>query len=214
MKYSGKHLKRLWETIYNGEYRYAIVTVILCLFFFSCRNKKTALPAQDSLSIETANNKNKNSLSDSTRIDTIPDFDRKQLKDHLPVVTIKVPISPINVVTNPISCFDPNLKINEALELINTGAKDTQWFIVEQKEVDYLKKQFDQLDTILVKNELQKLGWKLVDSTYTSKGNQNKISVRMQKEDRVCNITKTLFLSENKKNNQIQEWFEIREIKK
>lgn len=214
MNYYSKHLKGIWETTCNSKYGYAIITVLLCLFFFSCRNKKTPSPKQDSVSIEAANNKTKHSSSDTTKTDTIPDFDRKQLKDHLPVITIKVPVAPINIVNNPISCFDPNLKVNDAIDLINSGAKNTQWFIVEQKEVNYLKKQFDQLDTILVKNELQKLGWTLTDSTYTSIGNQNKISVQMQKEDRVCNITKTLFLAEDKMNNQIQEWFEIREIKK
>jgi hypothetical protein len=68
-------------------------------------------------------------------------------------------------------------------------------------------------DTLFIQNKLQNLGWKLIDSVQTTIGNQIKISLKMQNENRICNIKKILYLAENKNNNHMEEWFEVRKIK-
>lgn len=110
----------------------------------------------------------------------------------------------------PIKCFNPNLNFNSAIELINSGTENTQWFIVERKEVDFQHTKLDETDTIYLKNELIKLDWKQIDSSNTSIGNQNKISLRLEKDGRICNIKKILWKSNNKSDNQIEETFQIR----
>ena len=82
----------------------------------------------------------------------------------------------------PIKCFDPNLNINDAIKLINSGVDNTQWFIVERKEVNFQHTELDETDTIYIKNELIKLDWKQIDSSNTSIGNQNKISLFLEKD--------------------------------
>ncbi|TYO88085.1 hypothetical protein LX74_03447 [Elizabethkingia miricola] len=150
----------------------------------------------------------------STKKDEVSELNKNELQEIPIETTVKQPIlHPIKFTNDPISCFNPNLDLNAAVDLINSEAVDTQWFIVERKEVNYMKNKLDTSDSILVKNALQKLGWKLMDSVYTSDKDQTKITIVMQKEDKVCNINKTLSLSGNKTNNQIQEWFEIRKAK-
>ncbi|PSL88785.1 hypothetical protein C7V10_09020 [Elizabethkingia miricola] len=150
----------------------------------------------------------------STKKDEVSELNKNELQEIPIETTVKQPIlHPIKFTNDPISCFDPNLDLNAAVDLINSEVVDTQWFIVERKEVNYMKNKLDTSDSILVKNALQKLGWKLMDSVYTSDKDQTKITIVMQKEDKVCNINKTLSLSGNKTNNQIQEWFEIRKAK-
>lgn len=150
--------------------------------------------------------------------DTMPDFDKikytieeKGIKPTIPVLpTFKpVPVEP----PHTISCFNPNLKIEDAIELINSGIENTQWFIVENKKVDYQHTQLDQTDTIWIKEKLLKMDWKLIDSSQTNIGNQNRITLKMQKENRICNIQKELYLAGKENDNVIKEWFEIRKIK-
>ena len=57
------------------------------------------------------------------------------------------------------------------------------------------------------------MDWKLIDSSQTNIGNQNTIILKMQKEHRICNIKKELYLANKKNDNIINEWFEIRKVK-
>ncbi|WP_265427800.1 hypothetical protein [Chryseobacterium sp. YIM B08800] len=150
--------------------------------------------------------------------DTIPDFDsnkyaidEKDIKPPIPIppkiVVVKIPY------IEPIKCFNPNLTINDAVELINSRIMDTQWFIVEDKKVNYQHIKLDQTDTIWMKEKLLKMDWKLIDSSQTNIGNQNRITLKMQKENRICNIKKELYLAGKEYDNVINEWFEIRAIK-
>lgn len=147
--------------------------------------------------------------------DTMPDFDKikytidgKGIKPTIPVLpTFKpVPVEP----PRTISCFNPNLKIEDAIELINSGVENTQWFIVENKKVDYQHTQLDQTDTIWIKEKLLKMDWKLIDSSQTNIGNQNRITLKMQKENRICTIEKKLYLADKKNDNSVDESFQIR----
>ncbi|MBC9929976.1 hypothetical protein [Chitinophaga qingshengii] len=144
--------------------------------------------------------------------DIPPAFDPNQFQTEAGIpIPGEPPIPPVPLpppTTN--SCFDPNLTIASAVDLIHSGVENTQWFIVENKEVGYLKSTFDLTDTILIKNELLQSGWILTDSVYTSIGNENRISLKMQKDSRVCNIRKSLYVAGDQTNNSIQEWFEIR----
>ncbi len=119
----------------------------------------------------------------------------------------KIPIPPPTTV---IKCFNPNLELNAAIELINSGVESTQYFVVERKTVRYQKEQLDATDTIWIQTRLQALGWKLIDSSQTVIGNQHKIILRMQNKYRVCNIEKILYRSTNKTDNLVEEWFDIK----
>ena len=140
--------------------------------------------------------------------DTMPDFDKiKYAIDEKGIEPeIPVPVEP----PRTISCFNPNLKIEDAIELINSGVENTQWFIVENKKVDYQHTQLDQTDTIWIKEKLLKMDWKLIDSSQTNIGNQNRITLKMQKENRICTIEKKLYLADKKNDNSVDESFQIR----
>lgn len=137
-----------------------------------------------------------------------PVFDEIQYPQPVPATAPVPPVPMPPPTTN--SCFDPNLKVADAMVLINSGVENTQWFIVENKEVSYQKNSFAPTDSILIKNELLQSGWVLTDSVYTSIGNENKILLTMQKDNRVCNIRKLLYTGEGQANNSMQEWFEVR----
>lgn len=137
------------------------------------------------------------------------------LRDQKPgKLKIMEPIAPIRVEYPVISCFDPNLSLESAVELLNSDAVDTQWFIVKRKKVPNHADFLEDSDTIQLKNKLQNTGWVLIDSSQTKIGNQVKILVSLQKEERICNIEKILYLHPDKKNHEIQETFEIRRSKK
>lgn len=147
--------------------------------------------------------------------DTMPDFDRikyandeKGIKPPIPVPP-KLPVVKIPY-NEPIKCFNPNLRVDDAIELINSGVEDTQWFIVERKEVSYQHTKLDQTDTIWIKEKLLKMDWKLIDSSQTYIGNQNRITLKMQKENRICTIEKKLYLADKKIDNSVDESFQIR----
>lgn len=142
--------------------------------------------------------------------DTMPDFDK--IKYAIDEKGIE-PEIPVPVPPHTISCFNPNLKIEDAIELINSGIENTQWFIVENKKADYQHTQLDQTDTIWIKEKLLKMDWKLIDSSQTNIRKQNTIILKMQKEHRICNIKKELYLANKKNDNIINEWFEIRKVK-
>lgn len=189
-----------------------IVSLISLFTVIGCNNSKE-ITGDLKQKLKTVTIKNKK-ISDKPNFkkDSRPNFDSikypKDIKPNLPPTEI------IEYSGNQtISCFDPNLKIDDAIKLVNEGTEDTQWFIVDKKEVNCQKKKLDVTDTIFMQNALKKIGWKLIDSVQTTIGNQNKISLKMQNENRICNIEKTLFLSYDTTNNTIQEWFEIRKIK-
>ncbi|MDE5490852.1 hypothetical protein [Elizabethkingia meningoseptica] len=179
----------------------------LLVFLIGCKEKK--VPAASSGKNKTTATRTPKENQVTVKKDSAPVFNSKELKDIPAVPTIKVPVPPVGNTPPVISCFNPNLKLSDAVDLINSEITDTQWFIVENKEVNYQKNKFDKTDTILVRNALQVSGWKLIDSTYTTIGNQHEISLKLQKEHRICHIKKTLYLSGNTTNNTIQEWFEI-----
>ena len=149
----------------------------------------------------------KTNKNDSVKYST----EKKGIQPPIPVppklIVVKLPYN------KPIKCFNPNLRIDDAIELINSGVENTQWFLVERKEVDYHHTKLDQTDTIWIKEKLLKTDWKLIDSSQINIGNQNKITFRMQKENRICTIEKKLYLADKKNDNYVDEWFQIREIK-
>ena len=149
--------------------------------------------------------------------DIMPDFDKIKYaideKGIKPTIPDLPTFKPVPIPPHTISCFNPNLKIEDAIELINSGIENTQWFIVENKKVYYQHTQLDQTDTIWIKEKLLKMDWKLIDSSQTNIGNQNTIILKMQKEHRICNIKKELYLANKKNDNIINEWFEIRKVK-
>lgn len=57
------------------------------------------------------------------------------------------------------------------------------------------------------------MDWKLIDSSQTNTGNQNKIILKMQKENRICTVEKQLYQGEKGNENVVQEWFEVRTVK-
>ncbi|OHT30496.1 hypothetical protein BAX95_08490 [Elizabethkingia meningoseptica] len=179
----------------------------LLVFLIGCKEKK--VPAASSGKNKTTATRTPKENQVTVKKDSAPVFNSKELKDIPAVPTIRVPVPPTGNTPPVISCFNPNLKLSDAVDLINSEITDTQWFIVENKEVNYQKNKFDKTDTILVRNVLQISGWRLIDSTYTTIGNQHEISLKLQKEHRICHIKKTLYLSGNTTNNAIQEWFEI-----
>ena len=183
----------------------------LLVFLIGCKEKKVPAASSDKNKTTVTRTPKENQVT--VKKDSVPVFNSKELKDIPAVPTIKVPVPPVGNTPPVISCFNPNLKLSDAVDLINSDITDTQWFIVENKEVNYQKNKFDKTDTILVRNALQASDWKLVDSTYTTIGNQHEISLKLQKEHRICHIKKTLYLSGNTTNNAIQEWFEIRKDK-
>ena len=146
--------------------------------------------------------------------DTMPDFDRIKYANDEKGIPPPIPVppvaKPVNDVIKPISCFNPNLRVDDAIELINSGVENTQWFTVERKEVSYQHTKLDQTDTIWIKEKLLKIDWKLIDSSQTNIGNQNKITLRMQKENRICTIEKKLYLADKKNDNSVDESFQIR----
>ena len=179
----------------------------LLVFLIGCKEKK--VPAASSGKNKTTATRTPKENQFTVKKDSAPVFNSKELKDIPAVTTIRVPVPPVGNTPPVISCFNPNLKLSDAVDLINSEITDTQWFIVENKEVNYQKNKFDKTDTILVRNVLQISGWRLIDSIYTTIGNQHEISLKLQKEHRICHIKKTLYLSGNTTNNAIQEWFEI-----
>ena len=83
----------------------------------------------------------------------------KQVKldsNSVPKQQVIISIPPIMYENPPISCFNPNLKIEDAIDLINSGAVDTQKFIVERKEVPNHPDYFTENDTIFLQQALQK----------------------------------------------------------
>ena len=195
-----------------------LIFAILLLTMSGCnnQNEKTAKVEQKLKTIVLKTNKIDSSENISK--DTIPDFnsikyasDKKAIKPPIPVppkpIMVKIPYN------EPIKCFNPNLSLNSAIELINSGIENTQWFIVENKKVNYKHNKLDQTDTIYIKEKLLKLDWKLLDSSQIQIGNQNQILLTMQKENRMCNIKKTLYLADKKNDNSIDEWFQISKVK-
>lgn len=137
---------------------------------------------------------------------------KKAIKVPIPPPPIPPPI-PIKIVSGitiePINCFDPNLDLRSAIELITLGTENTQWFVVEKKNVNYQHIKLDETDTIWMKKELLKLDWELMDSLQTNIGNQNKIVLKLKKGNRMCTVEKKLFLANKKNDNFVEEWFEI-----
>lgn len=179
-----------------------ILVLVLLIQLISCKEKSEKV---DNVVTETKTNifRNKptNVLTSKTKI-----------KDTL---TIPIPLKPKipEIINEPIKCFNPNLRISDAINVINSGIGDTQWFVAERKKINYQHIKLDLSDTIWIKKELLKLEWQLIDSLQTDIGNQNKITLKMQKGNRICNIEKKLYLSNKKTYNEIEEWFEITEIK-
>lgn len=81
--------------------------------------------------------------------ETMPDFDR--IKYATDIKVTEPPLQPVYYQPPAISCFDPNLSIDNAIELISSGIEDTQWFIVDKKNVSNEHNKLDQKDTILMK---------------------------------------------------------------
>ncbi|WP_407481955.1 hypothetical protein [Elizabethkingia meningoseptica] len=187
----------------------------LLVFLIGCKEKKVqaASSGKNETTVTRTSKENQETVRNNIKKDSAPVFNSKEIKDIPAVPTIRVPVPPVGNTPPVISCFNPNLKLSDAVDLINSDITDTQWFIVENKEVNYQKNKLGKTDTILVRNALQASDWKLIDSTYTTIGNQHEISLKLQKEHRICHIKKTLYLSENTTNNAIQEWFEIRKDK-
>lgn len=189
---------------------------LFTIFIFTiicCNNKKERLVNSVA---EKINYKNTTTETDSQKNVLKKDTSITPNKNNYQKAIIKpppIPKIPEVWVNEPVKCFDPNININAAIQLINSGVEDTQWFIVENKAVSNQKNKLNFTDTILVQNELQKLGWKLIDSVQTTVGNQNIITLKMQNENRICNIEKKLFISKNKYQNIIEEWFQIRKSK-
>lgn len=125
-----------------------IVSIIFLFTVIACNNSKE----------QTVNLKQKLktvTIKHNLKIDSLPNFDSikytKDIEPNIPTIAI------IEYSGNqPISCFDPNLKIDEAIKLINAGVQDTQWFIVEKKEVTFQKNKLDFTDTIFMQNELKR----------------------------------------------------------
>ena len=195
-----------------------LIFLIFLLIICGCKNPKERSDNLQQKLKPIAIKTNEMDSDKNISKDTMPDFDKikytieeKGIKPTIPVLpTFKpVPVEP----PHTISCFNPNLKIEDAIELINSGIENTQWFIVENKKVDYQHTQLDQTDTIWIKEKLLKMDWKLIDSSQTNIGNQNRITLKMQKENRICNIQKELYLAGKENDNVIKEWFEIRKIK-
>lgn len=194
--------------------KFAILLLIIC----GCNKPKDKSETSEQASKPVGTMPNEMGSAKEISKDTMPDFDRikyaideKGIKPTIPVLpTFKpIPVEP----PHTISCFNPNLKIEDAIDLINSGVVNTQWFIVENKKVNHQHIKLDQTDTIWIKEKLLKMDWKLIDSSQTNIGNQNIITLKMQKENRICNIKKELYLADKGNDNIINEWFEIRKIK-
>ena len=191
---------------------------ILLLFIISCNNSKENSDnfEQKTKDFEIKSN-GMDSIEDISK-DTMNDLDEIKYPNTKKEINPPVPTPPKPIVVKipynePIKCFDPNLSLNSAIELINSGVENTQWFIVENKKVNYKHNKLDQTDTIYIKENLLKLDWKLIDSSQIQIGNQNQILLTMQKENRICKIKKTLYLADKKNDNPIDEWFQIRKAK-
>lgn len=187
---------------------------ILFLFTSSCNNSKenTDNFEQKTKNIEIKTNGMDSIVSISK--DTMPELVEIIYPDIKKEIDQPIPPPPKPIVVKtpynePIKCFNPNLSLHSAIELINSGVENTQWFIVENKKVHYKHNKLDQTDTIYIKEKLLKLDWKLIDSSQIQIGNHNQILLTMQKENRICNIKKTLYLADKKNDNTIDEGFQI-----
>ena len=132
-----------------------------------CNNSKDNTDNLEQKSKPVASKTNEMDSGKNISKDTMPNFDSIKYPNDKKGTNPPIPIPPKPIVVKipynePIKCFNPNLKVDDAIELINSGVEDTQWFIVEKKKVNHQHTTLDQTDTIWIKEKLLKMEWKLI----------------------------------------------------
>jgi len=122
--------------------KYLIILVLL-VQIISCKEKSEKI---DNVVTETKKSVSRNNpstvLTSKTEI-------KDSVTKPIPPILLKPEIIKIpKIICDPKSCFNQNLKINNAIHLINSGIENTQWFVVERKKVNYQHRKLDQTDTI------------------------------------------------------------------